>query len=534
MKKSISFLLLLVMIALYPVKAQNATLPVVGYATDLQGNIIWESAVDESVDAVFALRSADKNKIAETAELPTSYDSRDEGIVTPVRSQGITSVCWAIAATDQIAVNLQKKALDSTVFSPAHLAWFAHRSLVYSADRTAGDGTLVKDPYSHGGNWLDAAAAMSAWNGPALDSDFPFNEQNISGMGNYTEASRFVKNAVMKSATCYYAKENAAVADISDTQMQKIKQAILHDGAVQLSFYSDTDYFNSNNNQTAYYQNVQTITNHAVTVVGWDDEFSRENFKSDCRPRADGAWLCKNSWGVLWGDEGYFWLSYEEHSLNQIVSFTATTQYDYDDIYQYDGFGFHGRVYSDSYIRFANVFTADEDCEIAAVGVWFLQDGADYTVEVFTGLEEGMRAPIKAVNAGEISGVAENYGYRIIDLRAPVAVNAGERFSVCVTLKTNENCPVVNCAIENKDADDYVSHSEAGQSYVQIVQNGPWYDTHTEGLHNVCLKAITLHEHSSAAVGSICTECKKTVSLDQTPLFRRFLAFFWSFVGNMT
>lgn len=530
MKKWFTFLLLLVTLSAYPVKAQSTTLPVVGYSSDAQGNIIWETAESDSGNAVFSLRSVAN---MQSAELPTVYDSRNDGILTPVRSQGITSVCWAIAATDQLSVNLQKKALPSAVFSPAHLAWFAHRSLVYSSDRTTGDGTLVNDPYSHGGNWLDAAAAMSAWNGPALEADFPFDAQNISNMGNYTEAKRFEKNAIMKSATCYYAKENDDVASISDTQMQMIKQAILHDGAVQLSFYSDTAYFNSDDKQTAYYQNVRTITNHAVTVLGWDDDFSKNHFRSDCQPNADGAWLCKNSWGELWGDNGYFWLSYEDHSLNQIVSFTATSQYAYDDIYQYDGFGFHGRVYSDSYIRFANVFTADEDCEIAAVGVWFLQDGAEYTVEVFTDLDENMTAPIKSVSAGKISGVADTYSYRIIDLKAPVAVNQGERFSVCVTLKANENCPTVNCAIENKDADDYVSYSEAGQSFVQITQNGPWYDTHAEGLHNVCLKAITSHEHSSGSVGSICAECKKTVSLEDTSLFRRILEFFWYYLSNM-
>ena len=196
MKKWFTFLLLLVTISAYPVKAQSTTLPVVGYSSDAQGNIIWETAESDSGNAVFSLRSVAN---MQSAELPTVYDSRNDGILTPVRSQGITSVCWAIAATDQLSVNLQKKALPSAVFSPAHLAWFAHRSLVYSSDRTAGDGTLVNDPYSHGGNWLDAAAAMSAWNGPALEADFPFDAQNISNMGNYTEAKRFEKNAIMKN-----------------------------------------------------------------------------------------------------------------------------------------------------------------------------------------------------------------------------------------------------------------------------------------------------------------------------------------------
>ncbi len=36
---------------------------------------------------------------------------------------------------------------------------------------------------------------------------------------------------------------------------------------------------------------------HAVSIVGWDD--------------AKQAWLCKNSYGRDWGENGFFWLSYE-------------------------------------------------------------------------------------------------------------------------------------------------------------------------------------------------------------------------------
>ena len=38
-------------------------------------------------------------------------------------------------------------------------------------------------------------------------------------------------------------------------------------------------------------------TNHAVTIIGWDDDYPADNFLEGHRPPQDGAWLVKNSWG---------------------------------------------------------------------------------------------------------------------------------------------------------------------------------------------------------------------------------------------
>lgn len=520
-------LFMLLFLTVFSVEATS--LPVANYHADEHGNVIWEQTEGNVVSAEKpTLYSCGQNR--EKIFLPSRYDSRENGLETKVKSQGGSNICWAIAATDILEQNLIKQNLPSVDFSQAHLAWFAHRSLVYSSDRTSGDGTLLQNPFTHGGNWIDAVAALSAWVGPASESAFPFDAANLSSMGNYAEDQRYERQAILRSAYCYYSKDNLTSAALSVEQINTIKTAVMNDGAVQLSYYSDAAYYNQSETATAYYQNIYTSTNHAVVVIGWDDTFSADNFLSDCKPSSDGAWLCKNSWGDLWGDGGYFWISYEENSLNQIVGYTADTEYAYGKNYQYDGFGFHGRVYSTDYICFVNVFTADEDCEIAAIGTWFLQNAASYTVDVYTDLASDFVTPVDAKKAASVSGIAEEYGYRILDLKAPVAIQKGEIFSVAVTLTVNENCPMVNAAIENKDNDDYVSYSEPRQSFVQIARDGIWYDTNAEGLNNICLKALTLHEHTSVSVGTICSECGDIVALADMPLFRRLMEFFWRFV----
>ena len=44
--------------------------------------------------------------------------------------------------------------------------------------------------------------------------------------------------------------------------------------------------------------------NHDVVIIGWDDNYPQENFTT--HPEGDGAFICKNSWGEEFGEDGYF------------------------------------------------------------------------------------------------------------------------------------------------------------------------------------------------------------------------------------
>lgn len=99
----------------------------------------------------------------------------------------------------------------------------------------------------------------------------------------------------------------------SDNYVGDVKKAILNYGAVSVAYASSNaePYFNEKT--SAHYVNKSLSPNHAVAIVGWDDNYKADNFL--ITPPGDGAWIVKNSWASDWGDNGYFYISYYEKSF---------------------------------------------------------------------------------------------------------------------------------------------------------------------------------------------------------------------------
>lgn len=72
---------------------------------------------------------------------------------------------------------------------------------------------------------------------------------------------------------------------------------------------------------------------HLITIIGWDDNYSKENFNAAHRPTKNGAWLVLNSYGTGFNG-GYYYISYEDTMVGKDNTGTLiVSDRDYKNVY---------------------------------------------------------------------------------------------------------------------------------------------------------------------------------------------------------
>ncbi|MGN1418127.1 MAG: lectin like domain-containing protein, partial [Acutalibacteraceae bacterium] len=274
-------------------------------------------------------------------------------------------------------------------------------------------------------------------------------------------------------------------------------------GSCAVSYYHDELYLNPSTN--AYYKKTyiyNNIANHSVTIVGWDDNYSKNNFGTlaglFAKPTKNGAWLIKNSYGDSYGDDGYIWVSYEEKSLLTddalFVDYTTTDTYDRN--YQYDGSCSFGVFYDSDQIYMSNVFTSTEDEKLKAIS-FFCDDATQkYKYQIYKNVSTST-SPTNGTPVFEsyIDCSQQYPGYHTVTLPAEIQLEKGEKFSVVIQV-TNKGKNATAMCDSSAYLDSYgivycESVNKKGQSF--ISSNGKtWDDLYVEGDgENLRIKALT-------------------------------------------
>lgn len=229
--------------------------------------------------------------------IPSKYDSRDSGIVTPVRNQGGYGTCWAHASLACVETYMIKNGIvDASTGQPAttdinlseyHLAWYTYTDAYDALGMLDGDTTTaILDPKVDGDSYLDkggsgsmAGITMLRGEGPASESvnGLQYSQTSTQGLG---DAYAFNNNV-------------ARVTDIiwiPVSDRNAIKQSIMEYGAGVFAYHHDSAYLNSSNGAYCFIQTAAPGTagyigsNHIVAAVGWDDNYSKENFRKGHQP----------------------------------------------------------------------------------------------------------------------------------------------------------------------------------------------------------------------------------------------------------
>jgi C1A family cysteine protease len=395
---------------------------------------------------------------------PSAYDLRALGKLSPIEDQGQTGCCWTFATMGS---------LESSLL-PSDPETFSEDNLVLNSGF---DSSLAgaANAYNSGGNAPMSTAYLARWGGPVAASQDAFDDS-------YTPPG--LTDAKHVQDALYIAPRTGALDN------DAIKDAIVNHGAVYTSMYAADDMSfggpDYNPASAAYYSTgAAGQQDHAVDIVGWDDNYAVTNFATT--PPGPGAFIVRNSWGPSWGAAGYFYVSYYDtnfaYQLN--VSFDdAESANNYGVNYQYDPLGWvvsYGDGTPTDWC--ANDFTAAANSQLAAVGFYAATPGTTYAVYVSAGLG----SPMTPEGSGTVSA-----GYNTVALSSPAQLTAGQPFVVAVQLTTpGYNYPIpVECP-----ESDYSSAATAaaGESYVS-TDGTTWTDLTSIGgfaQANVCLKAFT-------------------------------------------
>ena len=370
--------------------------------------------------------------------LPSHYDLRDYGYVTPVKDQGDGGNCWAFAALASLESCILKASGEVLDLSEENLKNLMAHYSDYGFKDWMPNG---------GGNKGMAVAYLVSWLGPLNESDDIYDD--LSHISPVLESIMHVQNVL-------YLKRNNA------TDNDAIKQAILDYGAVSTSMYYDIA--RVYNGKIYHYYTGDENVNHDVAIVGWDD-----NFYIPGAP-GRGAWIAKNSWGESWLSQyhtgGYFYISYYDKAFARPGTYSSLTfilndTIHFDRNYQHEVSGPTDYFYNTvNTVMYENAYYAMDNEFLAAVSTYFNTD-TQWEVLVY------VNSLLQIVQNGSATP-----GYFTVNLDYPIPLAKGDLFEIIFRIAVDGDVgfPISEYMSLNK-----LTYSP-NMSFVSYDDGKTWYD----------------------------------------------------------
>lgn len=477
--------------------------------------------------------------------LDSEYDLRDiilQNLV--VKNQMSTNSCWAFATIGALESNIAL--LDYKAGRTGNVYDFSERHMDYSVRSNAFNNSANNEygyniGFDRGGTFLMGQSYLSNGMGAIDEAEMPFenNEDNID----ISEIQNKNTTTTLYDTILFEDVEDIGKAEL----MSKMKQVISNYGGIYAIFHGAQLLSDSYNNETgAMYCPEESTTseypsNHAGVIVGWDDNYSKENFAQENQPENDGAWIVKNSWGssqtfnlteikeelytnyteecnqagynsaeeiendfiiqiventfgtgtasidgenvvVTIGDNGFMYISYEDKNIySELYAIEkATSTKDYDNIYQNNLLhpGLAIQMESSDDLYIANKFTRDSGNNNEVLTMVSIFTMQEVTCKVFVNPESDDLTNIQEVALEAGNTITLEPGYHTIMLAEPVKLT-GSSFAVAMSLQSGTGTQTFMVESKSVDENSIINSNESFFTSSSAIDAGVWEDLAT-------------------------------------------------------
>lgn len=427
------------------------------------------------------------------------YDLRNR-IDIPVYNQGRSNVCWGFSLATVYETTLKTLKNDENPISVKHLVYSTSDSFLNGEKYKYG---LRRDAVTRGATGLMGLAYFTNGTGPISTYEMPFSDvqENIP-LSEVTEKEgtervtgwKFFGNIQKKYTTSgvqYKYEQQDVNFDAIQSVRNEIKAHIINYGAIMTTIKFDqsdnSQYFNPSTN--SLYYNGTAGGDHSVSIIGWDDNYSKDNFVSTNKPANNGAYLIQNTWGDI---KTYVYISYDDVNVEQFCyGITGIGYKDYYNLYQYDGQGANiGETTTENTYYVASVYDRNTTgLEILdEVGLTSLYD-ANYEIYI-NPVDGSLTGP--NVQKAKVSTSPMGKGYITVKLDTP-KILTGSKFAVIIKYTKVGDKKFGKTLLSGKSSfiEYSVLQSQAGQCYIGSAMESMTDMATFEKTTKACIKAFT-------------------------------------------